>query len=386
MRTQRPHARFAMLSTASSLTDPFWSVWSSKDPSWTRIEATLNAAPGLIAPDVIARAKSQLSENDFKREYLGIPAGNQVSPFTLKLYERATQSQIHPSTWDLCRPHIIAHDVGQSKDRSTAVVGGISVLEPGLVGLAEFNELAHSSGYARADALAQFDGNCNAKALIIVDLSFDPSYADILFDRFGNRVIGLRITSHGDTIDNFETRQLRNGRILVYKISRTYLLDFLLRELQHDTVRIVASDQSMRAYEQLMQLDVEYKQNGIIYTCPAGYHDDLAISMRHVGVGGQTSAFGSLVLAAAATAADAHTTGAVCRRVDLSIIQLPAQVGSTSDAASTEPVCSDFLKKFRSLSLSRFASPITGTVSAPSPSLVSGLSMSSIRLLRKACE
>ncbi|HET7190531.1 MAG TPA: terminase family protein [Pseudolabrys sp.] len=50
MRTQCPDARFAMLSTAWSRTDPFWSVWTGDDPSWTRITATLDAAPNLIAP------------------------------------------------------------------------------------------------------------------------------------------------------------------------------------------------------------------------------------------------------------------------------------------------------------------------------------------------
>ena len=31
-----------------------------------------------------------------------------------------------PSTWPAFKPLIIAHDVGRSRDRSTAVVGGIS--------------------------------------------------------------------------------------------------------------------------------------------------------------------------------------------------------------------------------------------------------------------
>jgi hypothetical protein len=35
MRTQCPNTRFAMLSTAWSRTDPFWTVWASDDPSWT---------------------------------------------------------------------------------------------------------------------------------------------------------------------------------------------------------------------------------------------------------------------------------------------------------------------------------------------------------------
>ncbi|MFZ0094071.1 MAG: terminase family protein, partial [Pseudolabrys sp.] len=86
MRTQT-HARFAMLSTAWSYTDPFWSVWAGDDPSWIRIAATLDVAPDLIAPEVVERARRQLSEDDFKREYQGIPAGSQVSPFTYKLYE-----------------------------------------------------------------------------------------------------------------------------------------------------------------------------------------------------------------------------------------------------------------------------------------------------------
>jgi hypothetical protein len=35
---------------------------------------------------------------------------------------------------------------------------------------------------------------------------------------------------------------------------------------------------SKRAYEQLMALVTEMRESGIIYTCPPGQHDDLAIS------------------------------------------------------------------------------------------------------------
>ena len=99
-----------------------------------------------------------------------------------------------------------------------------------MIGLREFKELPQGlSGNNHADALALVDGR-HHKALIIVDLSYDPSYADILVERFGERVIGLQITSTGDTLDNWEVRQLKRGRILVYKVSRTYLLDLLLRE------------------------------------------------------------------------------------------------------------------------------------------------------------
>ena len=278
MRTQRPNARFAMLSTAWSRTDPFWSVWDNDDPSWMRIRATIDVEPTLIAPNVLERARRQLSEDDFKREYLGIPAGSQVSPFTFGLYERATQTPVHTNMWEFFKPHIIAHDVGHTKDRSTAVIGGPSSLVPGLIGVKEFEELPQGlSGNTRADALAMIDSRY-CKGLIIADLSFDPSYADILVERFGERVIGLQITSSGDTLDNWEERQLKRGRIMVYKVGRTYLLDLLLREMENDTVRIRHYANSLHAYEQLTRLEIEFKQNRMVYKCPMGHHDDLAMS------------------------------------------------------------------------------------------------------------
>jgi hypothetical protein len=134
-------------------------VWGSDDSSWKRISATIDIEPDLIAPQVIERARQQLNEDDFKREYLGIPAGAQVSPFKYELYERATLAPVpHPSAWHFFRPHLIAHDVGYKKDRSTAVIGGNSPLMPDLAGLKEFHELPQGlMGIARADALAVFD-------------------------------------------------------------------------------------------------------------------------------------------------------------------------------------------------------------------------------------
>jgi hypothetical protein len=277
MRTQRPNARLAMLSTAWSRTDPFWSVWENGDPSWTRIRATIDVEPNLVTPEALKEARGQLSADDFKREYLGVPAGSQVSPFTSELYERATQTPVHRHMWDFF-PHIIAHDVGHTKDRSTAVIGGPSPHAPGLIGMKGFEELPQGlSGNTRADALAMIDSRY-PKGLIIVDLSFDPSYADILVERFGERVIGLQITSTGDTIDNWEVRQLKRGRIVVYKVSRTYLLDLLLREMQNEMVRILPGANSVRANEQLMRLEIEFKQDRMVYKCPVGHHDDLAMS------------------------------------------------------------------------------------------------------------
>jgi hypothetical protein len=278
MRTQRPNARFAMLSTAWSRTDPFWTVWASDDSSWTHIKATVDVEPNLIAPDALQRARRQLSEDDFKREYLGIPAGSQVSPFIFDLYERATQTPVHRNTWEFFMPHIIAHDVGRTKDRSTAVIGGKSPFAPDLIGIKEFEELPQGLyGSARADALTMIDRRYDYKTIIVADLSNDATYAETLFERVGPRLIGVQITRGGDGM-NPEQRQVKNGAILVYNIGRTYLLDLLLREMQDNKVRILHGAASLRAYEQLMALEIEYRQSGMIYGCPSGQHDDLAIS------------------------------------------------------------------------------------------------------------
>ena len=43
MRARRPDARFAMLSTAWSRSDPFWTAWAGDDPSWIRLQATADS-------------------------------------------------------------------------------------------------------------------------------------------------------------------------------------------------------------------------------------------------------------------------------------------------------------------------------------------------------
>jgi hypothetical protein len=89
-------------------------------------------------------------------------------------------------TWPCFRPLIIAHDVGRSRDRSTAVVGGLSPFEPRLTGIKEAEELPQGVyGSARASALAAIDRRYNSDALIVADLSNDPTYAEVLFDTFG---------------------------------------------------------------------------------------------------------------------------------------------------------------------------------------------------------
>lgn len=89
MRARRPHTRFAMLSTAWSRTDPFWMAWESDDPSWIRLQATADKVPDLIRAEFLEQERHALGEAAFKREYLGIPGGDQTSPFTWDLFERA---------------------------------------------------------------------------------------------------------------------------------------------------------------------------------------------------------------------------------------------------------------------------------------------------------
>ena len=55
MRTQRPDARFAMLSTAWSRTDPFWSAWENDD-LWIRIRATIDVEPNVDRPGGLGKS------------------------------------------------------------------------------------------------------------------------------------------------------------------------------------------------------------------------------------------------------------------------------------------------------------------------------------------
>src|SRR5215203_5221051 len=84
-----------------------------------------------------------------------------------------------PSNWPVVRPLIIAHDVGRSRDRSTAVLGGNSPFQPQLLGILELHEFPQGL-YAsqRASALAKVDRQYNSNALIVANLSDDPTYAE----------------------------------------------------------------------------------------------------------------------------------------------------------------------------------------------------------------
>lgn len=77
---------------------------------------------------------------------------------------------------------------------------------------------------------------------------------------------------------SFERRPVRNSAMLIYTIGRTYLLERFHSELYVDLVRFIAGPMAVRAYEQLMGLETEYRESGTLYTCPQGQHDDLGIS------------------------------------------------------------------------------------------------------------
>src|ERR1700733_2709865 len=89
MRARRPQARLAMLSTAWSRSDPFWTAWASDDPTWIRLKATADSTGALFAPGFLEQERRALGEHAFNREYLGIPGGAAASPFNWELYERA---------------------------------------------------------------------------------------------------------------------------------------------------------------------------------------------------------------------------------------------------------------------------------------------------------
>ena len=181
-------------------------------------------------------------------------------------------------SWPGFKPLIIAHDVGRSHDRSTAVVGGNSPYGRRQLGIGEAAELPQNLyGTALASALAAVDARYGRNALIVADLSNDATYAEVLYETFGQRVIGLHIGRSGDGM-NPAWRQVKHGCLPVYPIGRTYLLELFLNELRSDLVRFADGPDLRRAYQQLANLEAEFGDTGTKYSCPTGQHDDLGIS------------------------------------------------------------------------------------------------------------
>jgi hypothetical protein len=190
-------------------------------------------------------------------------------------------------TWPIKIP-IIAHDVGRSNDRSTAVVGGHC---PPFFGqqllVQEFRELPVGIyGSQLANELAKIDQNYNRDCVIVADLSNDATYGEALFEMFGPRVIGVQIGRSGDGT-TFERRRVKNGVIPVYNVGRTFLLELLLAKMREHQIHFLDSPESRRAFEQLVALEPEQRDSGIVYKCPAGQHDDLGISLALLAFGAQ---------------------------------------------------------------------------------------------------
>ena len=110
------------------------------------------------------------------------------------------------TSWPIFKPTIIAHDVGRSRDRSTAVVGGNSPCGRRLLGIGEAEELPQNLfGSARASALAAIDRRYHCNALIVADLSNDATHAEVLLEK-----IGLQISRSGYGM-NAEWRQTKHS-------------------------------------------------------------------------------------------------------------------------------------------------------------------------------
>ena len=263
MRARRPQARFAMLSTAWTRTDPFWTAWSSDNPKIIRLKATADSEDAPFSQEFLEEQRQMLGEADFKREYLGIPGGGEGSlhlghvrarhtipyaagpggsgvsaapavaggpdakpiPHSHNQWRTTMMDNIDPALWPIKYP-LIAHDVARIKDRSTAVVGGYwSLASQGRLGIKELIELPQDCyGHALASQLAIVDGRYNRDAVIIADLSNEASYGEVLFETFGKRLIGVQIGSGSGDGTEFETRRVRGGVMPVYQLGRTYLL------------------------------------------------------------------------------------------------------------------------------------------------------------------
>ena len=143
---------------------------------------------------------------------------------------------------------IIAHDVGRSNDRSTAVVGGHC---PPFFGqqllVQEFRELPVGIyGSQLANELAKIDQNYNRDCVIVADLSNDATYGEALFEMFGRRVIGVQIGRSGDGT-TLERRRVKNGGIPVYNVGRTFLLELLLAKLRDRHIQVVVDSRGKSA-------------------------------------------------------------------------------------------------------------------------------------------
>ena len=148
-----------------------------------------------------------------------------------------------------------------------------------LLGIRRAEELPQNLfGQARASALAAVDRRYHCNGLIVADLSNDATYAEVLFETFGPRVIGLHISRFGDGMSH-ERRPGQGGSIPVYHIGRTYLLELLHSEI----AGAIWSASSIRPeiaprFEQLVNLRRNIARAAWSIAVRQGKHDDLGIS------------------------------------------------------------------------------------------------------------
>jgi len=199
-----------------------------------------------------------------------------------------------PTTW-MFRPQILAHDVGTTEDRSTAVLGGVGAYAPDpKIGVAHMVELPRGlRGTPRANAVAEVDIRFDRNSLIVADLSNDQSYAEQLSETFGSRAIGVSIGPSGDGMA-FQRVAVPSGQMLKYSVGRTLLFDRLRSTLENGELKLPPGDPvAKQAFVQLTELEEIVTDSGArIYAAQRGRHDDLAISLamlvwaaRHPHVG-----------------------------------------------------------------------------------------------------
>jgi len=76
--------------------------------------------------------------------------------------------------------------------------------------------------------------------LIVADLSYDPTYAEVLHQTFGSRVIGLQISRHGRWHGRVSGgRQVKHGSVPVYNNWQDVICSNCFHtELQADQIRL----------------------------------------------------------------------------------------------------------------------------------------------------
>ena len=98
--------------------------------------------------------------------------------------------------WPGFKPLIIAHDVGRSHDRSTAVVGGNSPYGRRVLGIREARRAAAEpvwTVHGPARSRRSIRATVAMRSLSQISAN-DATYAEVLHETFGPRVIGLHIT------------------------------------------------------------------------------------------------------------------------------------------------------------------------------------------------